>query len=602
MRGAAGSVRRAEPGVPAAIRQAGSVSTSPSTNTWPARHSARACSQEVPGASWRTSAASVGGPGARGGWDGGAGDREPRGFFGRLDTQPFIVRFRCGWRAAERVRDRAHKEDGRTMTPHRHHGAVRREVRASVQLALPVVAVQVGLMLMGTVDTAMLGHFSARALAAGAIGHIISFTLLMFGAGLLAALDPLITQAFGAGRHDAVGAHMRRGLVLATVIAVPISLAMVNLAPLLRRMGEPSGVVVDATLYARYLIAGTLPYLLFLVLRQTLQAMSVVAPALRAIVAANLVNALTNYALIFGHWGLPSLGAAGSACATAAARWIMFFWLLAEARRPLGRLFDRPAPLTPAGPEAAPPPPASPRAEPPARQRFRDAAAGRAAREPAALRHYTLLLRIGLPIAAHNTLELSLFMVAGLLIGRFGTAPLAGHQIALLLASLSFMLPLGISGAATTRVGNAIGRGDMPGARRTAAVCLGLGAGVMTLFAAAFALAPHALAAIFTDDPEVIAAAASLLPIAALFQVLDGTQVVSAGILRGGADTAFPAVSALAGYWLLGLPLGYWMAFHLGFRSRGLWWGITVGLAVVATLLVARIAFRFRGHISRVAM
>jgi MATE family multidrug resistance protein len=509
----------------------------------------------------------------------------------------------------------------------RRGAAVRRELLASAQLALPVVAVQLGLMLMSTVDTAMLGHFSARALAAGALGHIITFTLLMFGAGLLAALDPLIAQAFGAGQPDVVGTHMRRGLVLAAVIAVPISLAMANLAPLLRRMGEPPGVVTDATLYSRYLIAGTLPYLLFLVLRQTLQAMSIVAPALRAIAAANLVNAGANYALIFGHWGLPSLGAAGSACATASARWMMLFWLLAEARRPLGLLFastpsaeastpasgdprpfaldGRDAGRLPSGFPALPPSSSSPPSSPPfplhPPRRPRGGVTGRrAGRDLLVLRHYTLLLRIGLPIACHQALELSLFMVVALFIGRFGTQALAGHQIALLLACVSFMVPLGIAGAATTRVGNAIGRGDLAAARRTAAVCLGLGAGVMTLFAAAFAFAPRLLAAIFTADPAVIAAAAALLPIAAVFQVLDGTQVVSAGILRGTADTVLPAASALLGYWLLGLPLGYQMAFHLGLGPRGLWWGITVGLAVVASLLVARIAFRFRGHISRV--
>ena len=241
---------------------------------------------------------------------------------------------------------------------------------------------------------------------------------------------------------------------------------MVDIAPLLRRMGEPPGVVADATLYTRYLIAGTLPYLLFLVLRQTLQAMSIVAPALRAIAGANVVNACANYALIFGHWGLPSLGAAGSACATAAARWLSLLWLLAEARRPLALLFRSPAAApavpgaaaqppaspwssaaaAPAVPEAAPPPPAFPRSSPPNPTVRRGAAAWRAARAGVALRHYVLLLRIGLPIAVHQTLELSLYMVAALLIGRFGTQALAGHQITLLLACISFMVPLGISG------------------------------------------------------------------------------------------------------------------------------------------------------------
>jgi MATE family multidrug resistance protein len=441
------------------------------------------------------------------------------------------------------------------------------ELRASVRLALPVVAVQLGMLLMGTVDTIMLGHLSAQALAAGAIGHIVSFTLLMFAAGILAALDPLISQAVGAGDREAVSGHLQRGLALAAALAVPMSLLMIDLGPLLRALGEPSGVVADATLYSRLLIPGILPYLLFYVLRQTLQAMSIVRPSLLAIVGGNVVNALANYALISGHWGCPKLGAPGSAGATSAARWVMFAWLLLAARRPLAGYV----------------------------RGWRGFAA-----IAAAPRRLAPLLRIGLPIGLHNALELSLFLAVALLMGRFGTQALAGHQIALHLASLSFMVPLGIAGAAATRVGNAIGRGDMAAARRTAAVCLGLGAGVMTLFAAAFALAPRQLAALFSTDPLVIAAAVQLLPLAALFQVFDGTQVVSTGILRGGADTTLPAASALVGYWLIGLPIGCALAFTGGRGPRGLWWGVTLGLGIVALLLVGRIVHRFRGTIARV--
>jgi MATE family multidrug resistance protein len=443
------------------------------------------------------------------------------------------------------------------------------ELRASVRLALPVVAVQLGMLLMGTVDTIMLGRLSAQALAAGAIGNIVSFTLLMFAAGTLAALDPLISQAVGAGDREAVSGHLQRGLALAVALAVPLSLLMIDLGPLLRALGEPPGVAADATLYCRLLIAGNLPFLLFYVLRQTLQAMSIVRPSLLAIAGGNVVNALTNYALISGHWGCPRMGAAGSACATSAARWVMFAWLLAAARRPLAAYLR-------------------------GWRGWRGFVA--AAAVP---RRLAQLLRIGLPIGLHYALELSLFMAVALLMGRFGTEAIAGHQIALHLASLSFMVPLGISGAAATRVGNAIGRGDMAAARRTAAVCLGLGAGVMILFAAAFALAPRQLAALFTGEQPVIAAAVQLLPLAALFQVFDGTQVVSTGILRGAADTTLPAASALAGYWLIGLPLGCALAFTGG-GPRGLWWGVTLGLGIVAVLLVVRIVHRFRGTIARV--
>jgi MATE family multidrug resistance protein len=449
-------------------------------------------------------------------------------------------------------------------------GPIGEELRGAARLALPVVAVQLGLMLMSTVDTAMLGHFSAQALAAGSISHVVSITVLMFGAGILAALDPLVSQAFGAGDREAVGGHLQRGLALAAGLAVPLSLPMIDLGPLLRLLGEPPGVAADATLYTRLLIIGNLPFLLFYVLRQALQAMSLVRPALLAVAAGNLVNGLANYALIFGRWGCPAFGAPGSACATAAARWAMFLWLLLAARRPLA-------------------------------ERVGDLRGWRGFAAAAVSPHrLAALLRIGLPIGLHWALELSLFLAVALLMGRFGTEAIAGHQIAILLCSLSFMPPLAIAGAAMTRVGNAIGRGDQAAARRTAAVCLGLGAGVMTLFAAAFALAPRHLAALFTNDRVVIATAARLLPIAAVFQVLDGIQVVSAGVLRGAADTALPAAAALLGYWLIALPIGCALAFAGRLGPRGLWWGCTLGLGIVAVLLAGRVAVRFRGDIARV--
>jgi MATE family multidrug resistance protein len=447
------------------------------------------------------------------------------------------------------------------------------EVRGAIRLALPVIVVQLGIMLMGTVDTAMLGRVSAAALASASLAHIVSITFLYFGAGVLASLDPLVSQAFGAGDRAAVGSHLQRGLVLAVALAVPLSLPMIDLGPLLRALGEPLAVAAGAALYTRLLILGNLPFLLFYVLRQSLQAMSIVRPALAAAVAGNLVNGLTNYALIFGRWGCPRLGAPGSAVATAAARWVMFLWLLLAARRQL-------------------------RERAPGVRLWRGwQALAAAARD---WRRLVPLLRIGLPIALHNSIELSLFLAIALLMGRFGAEAIAGHQVSILLASLSFQVPWGISGAAMTRVGNAIGRADMPAARRTAAVCLGLGAGVMTLFAAAFGLLPRQLAALFTVDPAVIAVAARLLPVAAVFQVFDGAQVVSAGILRGTADTALPAAGALLGYGLLGLPIGWLLAFAGGRGPAGLWWGATLGLGVVAVLLLVRILFRFRGDIARV--
>jgi MATE family multidrug resistance protein len=440
---------------------------------------------------------------------------------------------------------------------------LRTELAAAVRLAVPVALVQVGFMLMGVVDTMMLGHLSARALAAGALGHIVTFTFLILGYGMLTALDPLVSQAHGARDTGAVSGHLQRGLVMAAVMTVPIVLCLLDVEPLLRALGQPDSVSGDAADYTRAILWGIFPYLVFVVLRQTLQAMSVVRPAAVAIVLGNLVNAGLNWMLIFGHLGAPALGVRGSAIATSAARWVMFLYLLAASRRTLAPYW----------------------------RGFTG--------EAAALRGYLLMLKIGVPVGFHNSIELMIFAVAALLIGRMGVSELAGHQIALNLASLSFMVPLGVSGAAATRIGNAIGRGDMPGARRAAAACLLLGAGVMTVFAAIFATLPATLARLYTMDPAVIAVVVTLLPIAALFQVCDGIQVVSAGVLRGSADTTFPAAIALLGYWMIGLPVGWALAFRAGLGPAGLWWGITVGLTVVAGLLVARIAVRFRGDISR---
>jgi MATE family multidrug resistance protein len=440
---------------------------------------------------------------------------------------------------------------------------LRQELSAAVRLAAPVALVQLGVMLMGVVDTMMLGRVSAEALAAGALGNIITFPLLIFGAGVISALDPLIAQAHGADDRAAISAHLQRGAVLSVALVLPYALLFANVSPVLRRLGQSEAILGDAAAYARGLIWGLPAFFLFFAFRQTLQAMSVVRPTAVAIVAGNLFNVVGDWALIFGHLGFPALGVTGSAWATSAGRWVMFGCLLWAARTTLKVTWRR---LT---------------------------------REAVDLAHHLRLLRIGVPIGLHQSVEVLFFATLALLVGRMGIAALAGHQIAINLASLSFMVPMGIGGAAATRVGNAIGRQDMPGARRAAAVCLALGAGVMVAFALLFALAPEALARLYTSDRRVIAMTALLLPVGAVFQVFDGIQVVGAGILRGAADTTFPAGLAFLGFWILGLPAGWYLAFPAGYGAAGLWWGMTVGLAAVSLLLVARIAQRFRRTIER---
>ena len=440
---------------------------------------------------------------------------------------------------------------------------IRRELAAATRLAAPVALVQLGLMSMGVVDTMMLGHLSAEALAAGALGHIATIGLLILGAGILTALDPLVAQAYGAGDREAVGAHLQRGIVLALALVIPTALLLWDVRPALRAFGQPAAVVDEAGAFAHAIIWGLPGFFLFITFRQTLQAMSVVRPTAVAIVLGNLANVLGNWIFIFGHLGMPALGVRGSAYSTSVSRTAMFLWLLVASRKvltPYWRGFTR---------------------------------------EAVDLGRHLRLLRIGLPIGLHQSFEIVFFITLALLMGHMGVTQLAGHQIAINLASLSFMVPLGVSGAAATRVGNAIGRRDMSAARLAAAACLLLGAGVMLVFAAAFALLPRPLAHLYTEDSSVLAMTAVLLPIAAAFQVFDGIQVVSAGILRGAADTTYPAGLALVGFWAIGLPAGWILAFNAGQGPRGLWWGATAALAAVALLLVARIAHRFRGTIAR---
>lgn len=434
---------------------------------------------------------------------------------------------------------------------------LRQEAVAVVRLATPVVLVQVGMMLMGIVDAMMLGRHSELALAAGALGNSVSFGLISFPMGVLFALDPLVAQAYGARDGERVGKHLKRGLILATALSIPLSLAMWRMEDALRFVGQRPEIVADAAAYIRTLIAGNLPFLLYVVLRQSLQAMSRVRPAAIAIVVANLVNVAANYTLIFGHFGFPALGVAGSAYATALSRWVMLL-VLAAAALPL--------------------------LWPYLRGSWQQAARPRV---------YWQMLKLGLPIGVQVSLEMWLFMTVALMMGSLGARELAAHQIALSLSALSFMVPLGIGGAAATRVGNAIGRQDTVGARRSAAVCLTLGGAVMTISALAFWLAPEALSRLFTDEIGVIGVAVVLLPIAAAFQVFDGLQVVAVGVLRGAADTRFPAAIALVGFWFVGLPLAAFMAYRMEMGPSGLWWGLTFALASVAMLLLARLRSRF---------
>jgi MATE family multidrug resistance protein len=448
----------------------------------------------------------------------------------------------------------------------REHRPTRADVVALSRLAGPLVLIQVGTMLMGVVDTIMVGQLSASALAATALGNLYFFSISIFGMGVLFALDPIVAQALGAGDELAVRRGLQRGVVLALFLSVPICLAMLTVRPVLTLVGQPAEIIPDAAGYVYRALPGVPAFLLFVVLRQTLQAHQRLAAIMWTIVAANLLNAGLNYLWVFGHGGFPALGVAGSAWATTVSRWLMAFMLLGLGWRHLAPYLRALAPnvfdLNPIG----------------------------------------RMLFLGAPIGAQMLLESGVFSTVGLVMGSLGVVPVAAHQVALNLASLTFMVPLGVSSAATVLVGHAVGRGDVGGVRRSTLTALGVGAGFMLLMAVLLVGAPEFLAGVYTRDVAVLTLAAMLLPIAGVFQVFDGLQVVAIGLLRGLGDTRVPMIANIVGFWAIGLPVSLWLAFPLGLGAIGLWWGLVVGLIIVAVFLIVRVRQREKQDLQRVAI
>ncbi|MFN2398606.1 MAG: MATE family efflux transporter [Gemmatimonadaceae bacterium] len=440
----------------------------------------------------------------------------------------------------------------------------RDELRATLALALPIVVVQVGMMAMGVVDTIMVGHVNATSLAAVAVGNLYFFSLAVFGIGTLMALDPIVAQAVGAGADIAVSRAMQRGLLLAVALSAAVSALLWPGEPLLAYLRQPEDVIPVAAEYARVSIVGVFPLLAFVVLRQSLQAMGRMTPILITVITANILNALLNWVLIYGNLGSPALGAVGSAWSTAISRWLLVIMLMTMGWHEIGKHVKTPR-----------------------REVFSSGPLWR-------------MLVLGVPIGFQHQLEYGVFAVVAVLMGQLGTTQVAAHQVAINLASLTFMVPLGISAAAAVRAGHAVGRGDPEQAARSAWASLAFGGAFMLLSAFAFIIAPGVLARIYTSDGAVLALAISLIPIAGVFQVFDGLQAVAAGVLRGMGDTRVPLYANLIGFWLVGMPVSLLLGFTAGTGPTGLWWGLVVGLAVVALFLVVRVRSRLAAPLTRV--
>lgn len=430
----------------------------------------------------------------------------------------------------------------------------RKEVRPMLQLAWPLVAAELGWEAMHVVDTMMLGRLphSAIAIGASSIANVLFIAVGLFGGGLLFGLDTLVSHSFGARRL----ADCHRSLFAAFQLAMAISpLLMAALwlcgQWLLQSRVDPA-VTAHAVPYLYAITWSTPLLLLYFAFRRYLQAMDLVKPITIAIVSANLVNLLGNWLLIYGNLGFPKLGITGSGWATTIARLYMAAYLFVAIvwhdRKFSTGLWHTPFRLD--------------------------------------FERWRALLKLGLPAGIHLFLEVAVFAAATVLAGWLGALPLAAHQIALNTVSTTFMVPLGIASAAAVRVGQALGRRDPAAASHAGWTAIALGAAFMSASALSLLLIPRAIVRVFTPDAAIIETGASLLFIAAFFQLFDGIQVVATGALRGAGETRIPMAAAMVCYWLVGLPLGYYLGFSLHWGVTGLWVGLSASLIAMGAFLV----------------
>ena len=437
--------------------------------------------------------------------------------------------------------------------------SVRTEFLPMLKIAVPVVMAELGWMTMGVVDTIMVGPLGPEAISAAGVGNSMHIAFAIFGMAVMLGLDTLVSHAYGA--RDIRDCHrwFFDGLMLAALLAVPIMtlLGLVWLA--IPSLGFHGAVRPLLETYYGVLLLST-PFLLaYAVCRRYLQAMHAVTPVMFALVTANVINAGGNWVLIHGHFGFPTLGVAGSAWATVISRAYMLSTLLFAVWW-IDRKRTRQAGIDGHG-------------------LWHVDRAFNAAR----LRR---LLSLGLPAASQMGAEVGVFALATAMSGMLDPISSAAHQIALNMAGVAFMVPLGMGSAGAVRVGHAVGARDRERAWASGWTAILIGTGFVLVAALAFVLIPRQLIGLFSKDAGVLSVGASLLLLAALFQLFDGLQGVITGTLRGLGDTRTAMIVNLVAHWLIGLPTGYVLCFVIGWGVYGLWVGLSLGLIIVGVILL----------------
>ena len=441
------------------------------------------------------------------------------------------------------------------------------EILRTLQLALPVMVGMVASFSMNFVDTLMAGRLPDKevSLAAIATGGALWSATLMFVLGILMALQPVVAHVDGAGEQHKGGAAARQGMWIALAASLPFVLILLTGGTMLGSMAVDAEIIPTAVEYMRALSWGAPAMCLLLVLRFFSEGSGFTRPTMYMGLLGVVLNVPLNYVLMFGKLGMPELGAQGCGYATSIVIWAqlvaMFFYVRWHSHFKVYQLFQR--------------------------------------WDWPQWEQITRLLRIGLPVGTSIFVEGSLFVGAALLIARLGALPASAHLIAINYSALMFMVPLGLASAVTTRVGNALGRGEPEAARYAGLIGLFIMLFTQTLSASSMLLFPQAIVRIYTDDPSISLIAIGLLFYSAIFQYADGIQICAAGALRGLKDTLVPMFINIFAYLFIGLNVGYYLTFNQAMGPAGMWIGMIVGLSFGAVLLLGRFLYKSGRLISR---
>lgn len=431
---------------------------------------------------------------------------------------------------------------------------IKKNLRETIQLAIPLSLGQLGHVLMGIVDTIMVGRLGAESLAAAALVNSIFSVLIVFGLGISSAVTPLVAVEKGAGNTREYKSYLKNSLFLNMLTAVIIGVLILPGSYVLGYLNQPVDVVAKAVPYFIIIGFSIFPVMFFQTNKQFLEGISDVKVAMYVNLLANLANIIGNWALIYGHLGLPALGLVGAGISTFITRCLMslsLYLYVKYSKKYKVILYD-------------------------------------GEKTKLSKTRIKKLLSIGLPSALQMIVEVTAFSSISIMIGWLGTIQLAAHQIAINLASTTFMIMLGISAAGTIRVGNAVGEKDNNKIRYAGFTSISLSIIVMFIFGIAFVVFKDIIPLIYIEDNNVIKVVSNLLIIAALFQIFDGMQASSIGALRGLSDVKFPAYIIFAAYWVIGVPLGAFLTFYLKWDVYGIWSSFVFSLIFVGILMAYR--------------